>query len=141
MHLQHLIIVKGISNYEVSRRVSVNKKSSSKRCFNSASTEGLFYAQRGKLFCHIFVLSVGPAWTVNWSILVYNLRHENDLTPSRITTQFYFSITLYIFFSKLSNLRSCSQNNIIIYHQNHITMYGFTNYLKNKVRKFLALHD
>ena len=29
---------------------------------------------------------------------VYNLRHENDLTPSRITTQFYFSITLYIFF-------------------------------------------
>ena len=25
------------------------------------------------------------------------MRHENDLTPSRITTQFYFSITLYIF--------------------------------------------
>ena len=31
-------------------------------------------------------------------LYIYNLRHENDLTPSRITTQFYFSITLYIFF-------------------------------------------
>ena len=57
---------------------------------------------------------------------IYNLRHENDLTPSRITRQLYFSITLYIF-SKLSNLRSCSQNNVIIYYQNHITIYGFTN--------------
>ena len=63
--------------------------------------------------------------------------YVHDLTPSRITTQFYFSITLYIF-SKLSNLRSCSQNNIIIYYQNHITICGFTNYFKNKVRKSLA---
>ena len=44
-------------------------------------------------------------------IYIYNLRHENDLTPSRITT--VFIITLYIF-SKLSNLRSCSQNHIAI---------------------------
>ena len=66
-----------------------------------------------------------------------HLRHENDLTPSRITTQFYFSITLYIF-SKLSNLLSCSQNNVIIYYQNHWTIYGFTNYFKNKVRKSLV---
>ena len=65
------------------------------------------------------------------------MRHENDLTPGRITTQFYFSITLYII-SKLSNLRSCSQNNIIIYYQNHITIYGFTNYFKNKARKSLV---
>ena len=64
--------------------------------------------------------------------------YENDLTPSQITTQFYFSITLYIFFSKLSNLRSCSQNNVIIYYQNHIAIYGFTNYFKNKVRKSLV---
>ena len=41
--------------------------------------------------------------------MLCNLRHKNDLTPSQITTQFYFSIKLYIFFSKLSNLRSCSQ--------------------------------
>ena len=45
-------------------------------------------------------------------IYIYNLRYGDDLTPSRITTQFYFSITLYIF-SKLSNLRSCSQNNFV----------------------------
>ena len=32
-------------------------------------------------------------------IYIYNLRHENYLTPSQITTQFYFSITLYIFLS------------------------------------------
>ena len=32
-------------------------------------------------------------------IFIYNLRHENDLTPSQRTTQFYFSITLYIFLS------------------------------------------
>ena len=68
---------------------------------------------------------------------IYNLRHENDLTPSRITTQFYFSITLYIFY-KLSNLRSCSQNNVIIYYRNNITIYGFTNYFKNKVRESLV---
>ena len=70
-------------------------------------------------------------------IYIYNLRHGNNLTPSRITTQFYFSITLYIF-SKLSNLRSCSQNNVIIYYRNHITIYGFTNYFKNKVRESLV---
>ena len=27
-------------------------------------------------------------------IYIHNLRHENDLIPSQITTQFYFSITL-----------------------------------------------
>ena len=64
--------------------------------------------------------------------ILCNLRHKNDLTPSQITTQFYFSIALYIFFSKLSNLRSCSQNNIIIYYQNHITIYGLQITLKTK---------
>ena len=44
----------------------------------------------------------------------------------------------YIFFSKLSNLRSCLQNNVIIYYQNHIAIYRFTNYFKNKVRKSLV---
>ena len=35
-------------------------------------------------------------------IYIYKyLKHENDLTPSPITTQFYFGITLYIFFSAL----------------------------------------
>ena len=70
-------------------------------------------------------------------IYIYNLRHETDLTPSRITTQFYFSITLYIF-SKLSNSRFCSQNNVIISYRSHITIYGFTNYFKNKVRESLV---
>ena len=73
-------------------------------------------------------------------IYIYNLRHENDLTPSRITTQFYISISVlhYVSCSKLSNWHYCSQNNVTIYYQNHITIFGFTNYFKNKIRKSLV---
>ena len=62
-----------------------------------------------------------------------------DLTPSRITTQFYFSITLYIFFLSFQAFKSsCSQNNVTINYLKHIAIYEFTNYFKNKVRKSLV---
>ena len=38
-------------------------------------------------------------------------------------------------------MRSCSQNNVIIYYPNHIAIYGFTNYFKNKVKKSLVDPD
>ena len=31
---------------------------------------------------------------IDYIIYIYNMRHENDLTPSQRTTQFYFSVTL-----------------------------------------------
>ena len=91
------------------------------------------------MYIYIHIINIINIYYINILIVIYiyiyiyiyihNLSHENDLTRSRITTQFYFSITLYIF-SKLLNLRSCSQNNATLYYENYITIYGFTNYFK-----------
>ena len=59
-----------------------------------------------------------------------------EVIKSKNYTRFFQYYIIYL--SKLSNLRSCSENNVIIYYQNYIMIYGFANHFKNKVRKSLV---
>ena len=92
--------------------------------------------------CTNFALSAG--WTHGLIAQSVRAAEQNSVGVGSNPTQANFLKLLLrfqyyiIYFSKFSNLRPCSQNNVITYYQNYITIYGFTNYFKNKVRKSLV---